>query len=170
MDKLSTYEVAWLVGGAERAALVTFVALAADGRLDVAYKRQRVKVARTESTYPVEAAALALVPESGIGVTELLARLAALPEVAGLNAAVRAKGQLRFLRWFSSTYRDLAARPGTGLRRVAVLGVPGIEDVQLRDMLEHPLPDLPKIDPVVPVRDNTIDGSIGPSSGTWTAG
>jgi len=68
MDKLSTYEVAWLVGGAERAALVTFVALAADGRLEIAYKRQRVKVARTESTYPVEAAAL--VPDSGLGVTE----------------------------------------------------------------------------------------------------
>jgi len=70
MDKLSTDEVAWLVGGAERAALVTFVALAADGRLEIAYKRQRVKVARTESTYPVEAAALALVPDSGLGMTE----------------------------------------------------------------------------------------------------
>ncbi|MEV4264904.1 hypothetical protein [Kribbella sp. NPDC049584] len=50
MDKLSTYKVAWLVGGAERAALVTLVAPAADGRLDIAYKRQRVKVARIDGS------------------------------------------------------------------------------------------------------------------------
>lgn len=170
MDKLSTYEGAWLAGGAERAALVAFVALAADGRLDIADKRQRVKVARAESTYPVEAAALALIPESGLGVAEFLGRLAATKAVADLDAAVRAKGQLRFLRWFSSTYRDLAARPGTGLRRVAVLGTAGIEDAQLREIVEHPLPEMPKVAAANPVRDNTVDGSIGPSPGTWTAG
>ncbi|MER7250889.1 TIGR04222 domain-containing membrane protein [Kribbella sp. NPDC000426] len=170
METLTAYEVAWLVGGAERAALVTLVALAADGRLEIAYKRQRVKVARTESTYPVEAAALALVPDSGLGVAEFLVRLAATKEVAGLDAAVRAKGQLRFLRWFSSTYRDLAARPGSGLRRVAVLGAAGIEDAQLREVVEHPLPEMPKVASIKPVRDNTVDGSIGPSPGTWTAG
>lgn len=170
MERLTTYEIAWLVGGAERAALVVFVALAADGRLDVAHKRQRVKVARSESTYPVEAAALELVPESGLAVTDFLRRIAATPAVADLGAAVRAKGQLRVLRRFSPTYRELVKNPGTGVRRVAVLGVPGVEDERLRDMLEHPLPPMPKIDPLTPVRDNTIDGTIGPSEGTWTAG
>ncbi|HEY3560420.1 MAG TPA: TIGR04222 domain-containing membrane protein [Kribbella sp.] len=170
MERLTTYEIAWLVGGAERAALVVFVALAADGRLDVAHKRQRVKVARSESTYPVEAAALELVPESGLAVGEFLRRIAATPAVADLGAAVRAKGQLRVLRRFSPTYRDLLEHPGTGVRRVAVLGVPAVEDERLRDMLEHPLPPMPKIDPLTPVRDNTFDGSIGPSPGTWTAG
>jgi uncharacterized protein (TIGR04222 family) len=42
MERLAEYEIAWLVGGSERAALVAFVALAKDGRLKVAYKRQRV--------------------------------------------------------------------------------------------------------------------------------
>ncbi|TCC40912.1 TIGR04222 domain-containing membrane protein [Kribbella speibonae] len=166
MNKLTTYEAAWLIGGPGRAALVTFVTLATDGRLDVADKRQRVKVARAESTYPIEAAALALIPESGIGVGELLVRLAASGAMKDLEAAVRAKGQLRALRWFSATYRELLEDPGTGVRRVAVLGVPGIEEERLRDMLEHPLPGMPKIDPFKPVRDNTIDGTIEPTSGS----
>jgi hypothetical protein len=29
---------------------------------------------------------------------------------------------------------------------------------------------MPRIDPMLPVRDNTFDGSIAPSEGTWTAG
>jgi hypothetical protein len=166
MNKLTTYEAAWLIGGAERAALVIFVALATDGRLEVADKRQRVKLVRSEATYPVEAAALALVPESGLGVADFLTRIAATAAVKELEAAVRAKGQLRMLRWFSPTYRDLLEHPGTGVRRVAVLGVPGIEDERLRDMLEHPLPAMPKIDPFKPVRDNTIDGTLGPTTGS----
>jgi hypothetical protein len=170
MDKLTTYETAWLVGGAERAAVVVLVTLAAGGQLEVAYKRQRIRVARVESTYPVEAAALDLVPESGIGVAAFLRELAAAEAVHDLEAAVRAKGQPRLLRWFSPTYRDLIENPGTGIRRVAVLGVPAIEDEQLREMLAHPLPGMPKIDPMLPVRDNTFDGTLGPSQGTWTAG
>ncbi|MFD7156390.1 TIGR04222 domain-containing membrane protein [Kribbella sp. NPDC059898] len=165
MDRLTPYEVAYLVGGAGRAAVVVFVTLAGDGRLEIAYKRQRVKAVRTDSTYPVEAAALALVPESGLTVPEFLAAVAATPAVAELGAAVRAKGQLRALRWFSRTYRELREHPGTGVRRVAVLGVPGIEDDRLREMLANPLPGMPRVDPFSPVRDNTIDGSIGPSPG-----
>ncbi|MGW7679104.1 TIGR04222 domain-containing membrane protein [Kribbella sp. NPDC054772] len=170
MDKLTTYEIAWLVGGSERAAVVVLVTLAAGEQLEVAYKRQRIRVARVESAYPVEAAALDLVPDSGIGVSEFLAAVAASPAVTALEKDVRAKGQLRGLRWFSKTYRELREHPGTGVRRVAVLGVPAIEDQELRDMLAHPLPGMPKIDPMLPVRDNTIDGTIGPSPGTWTAG
>ncbi|TDW89224.1 uncharacterized protein (TIGR04222 family) [Kribbella pratensis] len=166
MNKLTTYEAAWLIGGAERAALVIFVALATDCRLEVADKRQRVKLVRSEAAYPVEAAALALVPESGLGVADFRTRIAATEAVKELEAAVRAKGQLRMLRWFSPTYRDLLQHPGTGVRRVAVLGVPGIEDERLRDMLEHPLPAMPKIDPFKPVRDNTIDGTLGPTTGS----
>jgi hypothetical protein len=176
MDKLSTYEVAWLVGGGRRVALVAFVILAGDGRLEVAYKRQRVKLpegtAAADAPDPVEAAALALLPESGLAVHEFIDRLAATSTVASLDAAVRAKGQprLRALRRFNPTYRELLAHPGTGRRRIAVLGVPAIEDDRLRDIFENPRPDMPKIDPVVPIRDNTVDGSIGPSEGTWTAG
>jgi hypothetical protein len=170
MERLTTYEVAWLVGGAERAALAVFVQLAVDGRVEVAHRRQRIKVVRTESTYPVEAAALELIPESGLAVPDFLRRIAASPAVADVGAAVLAKGQLRFLRRLSPTYRDLLKHPGTGVRRVAVLGIPGIEDERLREMLANPLPPMPKIDPIHPVRDNTIDGTIGPSEGTWTAG
>ncbi|MET9314186.1 TIGR04222 domain-containing membrane protein [Kribbella sp. NPDC003505] len=170
MTQLTTYEAAWLLGGAQRTALVVLVALATDGRLEVAYKRQRIKILRTEATYPLEAAALALVPASGLGVADFLARVAATEAVADLRAAIRAKGQLRILRRFSPTYRELIADPGTGVRRVAVLGVPGIEDERLRDMLANPLPAMPKIDPFSSVRDNTEDGTIGPSEGTWTGG
>lgn len=169
MDRLTPYEVAYLVGGAERAAVVVFVTLTGDGRLEVAYKRQRVKKVRAESAYPVEAAALELVPDSGLTVPEFLTAVAATPAVADLGTAVRAKGQLRFLRRFSSTYRELLAHPGTGARRVAVLGVPGIADDRLREMLANPLPPMPKINPLHPVRDNTVDGTIGPSTGTDTA-
>jgi hypothetical protein len=76
MNKLTTYEAAWLIGGAD-----------------------------------------------------FLARIAATRAVKDLEAAVRAKGQLR-------------------------------------DMFEHPLPGMPKIDPFKPVRDNTIDGTLGPSTGS----
>ncbi|WP_427887832.1 TIGR04222 domain-containing membrane protein [Kribbella sp. GL6] len=160
MDRLTPYEVAFLVGGAERAAVVVFVTLAGDGRLEVAYKRQRVKAVRTESTYPIEAAALTVVPDSGLSVPEFLAAVAATPAVADLRAAVLAKGEVRALRWFSRTYHELREHPGTGVRRVAVLGIPGIEDDRLRDMLAHPLPGMPKIEPVKPIRDNTFDGSL----------
>jgi uncharacterized protein (TIGR04222 family) len=170
MEKLTPYETAWLAGGAERVALVVFAALTADGRLEVAAKRQRVKVVRADATYPVEAAALALVPDSGLTVQDFLRKVSRLEQVGAYAAAVRAKGQLRSLRWFSPAYRELQQHPGTGLRRVAVLGAAGVEDAELRDMLEHPRPDMPKIDPVLPVRDNTFDGSIGPSQGTFTAG
>ncbi|TQJ18544.1 TIGR04222 domain-containing membrane protein [Kribbella jejuensis] len=170
MDGLTDYEAGYLVGGAPRAALVVLVTLVTDGRLEVAYNRQRVKVARTGSKYPIEAAALELVPDSGLGVAEFLADLAASPAVADLEKALRAKGQLRFLRWFSPTYRELTERPGTGVRRVAVLGVPGIADDRLRDVLGQPRPPMPRINPMLPVRDNTFDGSIAPSEGTWTAG
>ncbi|HZX05361.1 TIGR04222 domain-containing membrane protein [Kribbella sp.] len=166
METLTAYELAWLVGGAERAALVVFVALATDGRLDVAHNRQRVKVARTESKYPVEATALELIPDSGLAVPDLLRQLAATPAVAELAAAVRAKGQLRLVRRLSPAYRDLLKHPGTGIRRVAVLGVPGVDDERLRTMLAHPLPAMPKIDPFTPVRDNTIDGTIDPPANT----
>jgi uncharacterized protein (TIGR04222 family) len=161
MDRLTTYEVAYLVGGPHRAALVTLVTLASDGRLEVAYKRQRVKLARTESTYPVEAAALDLLPAAGLSVGEFLARVAGTQAVADLEKDIHAKGQLRALRWFSPTYRELAANPGTGVRRVAVLGVPAIGDERLRDVLDHPLPGMPHIAPFKPINDNTIDGTLG---------
>lgn len=167
MSGLTTYESAYLVGGKGRAALVAFIALAADGRLDVAYGRQRVKVARDEATDEIETAAFALVPESGLTVAEFIEQVAATEPVKALKAAIVAKGLLRPLRWFSPAYRELVAHPGTGLHRVAVLGVPGIEDERLRDILEHPRPEVPKVARHKSVTDNTLDGSIGPNQNTF---
>ncbi|MGW6280867.1 hypothetical protein [Kribbella sp. NPDC055071] len=59
MNTLTTEEIAWLVGGARRVALVTFVGLATGGRLEVAYRRQRVTVARNDAPDWLTAAALA---------------------------------------------------------------------------------------------------------------
>jgi uncharacterized protein (TIGR04222 family) len=162
MNSLTTDEIAWLVGGARRVALVTFVSLATDGRLEVAYRRQRVTVARKDAADRVSAVALALVPESGLRVDEFIDQVAATKPVTDLNAAVLAKGHPRLLRWLSPAFRALVQQPGTGLRRVAILGVPGVEDERLRDILEHPRPEVPKFTPHKAIADNSIDGTIGP--------
>jgi hypothetical protein len=166
MERLTEYEIASLVGGSERVALVGFVALAKDGRLKVAYNRQRVKVERNEPTGPIEAAALDLVPESGLSVVDFISRLAASSAVLELDSALRAK-RSRWLVWPSRTYRDLVKHPGTGPRRVAVLGVPGIEDDRLRDILEHPRPAMPEFDEHKSRTFNQLDGTLDrPNDGT----
>jgi uncharacterized protein (TIGR04222 family) len=169
MNDLTTYELAWLVGGGERVAVVAFVALATEGRIEVAYRRQRVEVARYDASDPVEVAALDLLPDSGLSVREFVERVAASPTVAALEAAARGKGRtrLRALRRFNPAYRDLIEHPGTGLRRVAVLGVAGVADENLKDILEHPRPDVPKITPHKPVTDNTFDGTIAPNPSSF---
>jgi uncharacterized protein (TIGR04222 family) len=164
VTNLTTYEIAWLVAGAERVAQVALVALASDGRLAVAYKRQRVKVQRLEAADPIEAAALELVPESGLSVSALVNRLAASAAVLQLESAVRGKGvRRRGLLRPSRTYRELVRDPGSGLRRVAVLGTPGIEDERLREVFEHPRPEMPDFNQQRSRTYNTIDGTIGPN-------
>jgi hypothetical protein len=162
METLTEYEIASLVGGSERVALVAFVALAKDGRLKVAYKRQRVKVERNEPTGPIEAAALDLVPESGLSVVDFISRMAASSAVLELDSALRARRirRSRWLVWPSRIYRDLVKHPGTGPRRVAVLGLPGIEDDRLRDILEHPRPAMPQFDNHKSRTFNQLDGTL----------
>ena len=169
MERLTEHEIAWLVGGSERASLVAFVALAKDGSLKVAYKRHRVKVERNEPTGPIEAAALDLVPESGLSVVDFISRLTASSAVLELDSTLRAKRirRSRWLVWPSRTYRDLVKHPGTGPRRVAVLGVPGIEDDRLRDILEHPRPAMPEFDEHKSRTFNQLDGTLdSPHDGT----
>ncbi|MFI5729919.1 hypothetical protein ACIA49_07315 [Kribbella sp. NPDC051587] len=174
MKRLTEYETAWVLGGAERVALTVFVAMVNAGQLEVAYKRQRVRegerpltAADGSAALRIETAALDLLPESGLAVDDFGARLAASPALKALDSALAAKGvaRPRFLARFSPLHRELREQKATGVRRVAVLGVDGIEDERLREIFEHPLPAVPKFATVNPIRDNTFDGSIGPTPG-----
>ncbi|MET7278172.1 hypothetical protein ABZS29_08080 [Kribbella sp. NPDC005582] len=174
MKRLTDYEAAWVLGGAERVALTMFVTMVTAGQLEVACKRQRVKegeapltAAEGSAALRIETAALDLLPESGLPVDEFVARLAAKPAIKTLDAALSTQGvsRPRVLPRFSPLHRELREQPATGVRRVAVLGVEGIEDARLRDIFEHPLPDTPKYAKVHPIRDNTFDGTIGPTPG-----
>ncbi|WP_344149477.1 hypothetical protein [Kribbella yunnanensis] len=183
MNRLTDYETAWILGGAGRVALTVFITMTTAGQLDVAYKRQRVKEGEAPldsvdgSTAAsgagsaagsvglrIESAALDLLPESGLPVYEFVTRLAASPAIRALDSALEARGvrRPRVLPRFSPLHRQLREEAATGVRRVAVLGVEGIEDERLRDIFEHPLPGVPKFAGVNPIRDNTIDGTIGP--------
>jgi hypothetical protein len=63
---------------------------------------------------------------------------------------------------FSPLHRELREEPATGVRRVAVLGVEGIEDERLRDIFENPLPGVPKFAEVPQFRDDPADSVIDP--------
>ncbi|WP_405062686.1 hypothetical protein OG474_13925 [Kribbella sp. NBC_01505] len=169
MTKLTEYETAWVLGGAERVALTVFIAMAAAGQLEVGFKRQRVKEgeaplmsAEGTAALRIETAALELLPESGLPIDEFITRLAGRPAIKTLDEGV---SRPRVLSRFSPLHRELRAENPTGVRRVAVLGVAGIEDERLREIFEHPLPGVPKFAGVHPVRDNTFDGTIGPTPG-----
>ncbi|MBG6092258.1 TIGR04222 domain-containing membrane protein [Actinomadura viridis] len=136
--EMDLYEIAYLCGGAERVAQVVLVALWQDGRIKIAPARQRVTVARPESRHPIEAVALEVVPSTGLPLWRVLTRIAAHPATARIVSSLRAKGLRRSRR----LRRRLVADPGDGLRRVAVLGTPGIEDRKLRKIFETPDPRL----------------------------
>ncbi|MFF5262507.1 TIGR04222 domain-containing membrane protein [Actinomadura viridis] len=138
VDELDLYEIAYVCGDAERAAQVVLVALWRDGRIKIAPARQRVTVERPESRDPIEAAALEVIPSTGLPLWRVLTRIAAHPAMARIAASSRTKGLRRSRR----LRRRLVADPGEGLRRVAVLGTPGIEDRKLRKTFETPDPRL----------------------------
>jgi hypothetical protein len=113
------------------------------------------------------------VPESGLSVVDFISRLAASSAVLELDSALRAKRIRRTRRriWPSRTYRGLVKHPGTGPGRVAVLGVPGIEDDRLRDILEHPGPAMPEFDEHKSRTFNQIDGTLDrPNDGIGSFG
>ena len=177
MKRLTDYEAAWVLGGAERVALTVFVAMTVSGQLDVAYKRQRVREgevplsAADDSSVRIETAALELLPSSGLTVGEFLTQLATAPVLETLDEALATKGVRRpaVLPRFSPLHRELREQPATGVRRVAVLGVEGIDDERLRDIFEHPLPGVPRVAEVPPFRD-TYDGMNEPSRYAWYGG
>lgn len=138
---LSPYEIARVCGGPGRVAQVAVVSLWQDGRIEIGFARQRVTAVRHEPRDPVETAVLRAIPPGGQRLWPLLGLVAASPEVAqvggGLGPAWLRPLRRRRLR------RSLAADPGDGLRRVAVLGAPGIEDRRLRRTFQQPDPHLP---------------------------
>lgn len=139
------YEMAYLCGGANRVAAVALVALCQDGRLKVAYKRQRVFVTRTEPRNAVEAAALDAIPPAGRLLPAVLFAVAASPAVAEIAESLRDKGLgsrgwRRQSRYARQLRKGLLESPGEGWRRVAVLGTSGIADERLRRAFETPVP------------------------------
>ncbi|MFB6725481.1 hypothetical protein ACFCV3_35200 [Kribbella sp. NPDC056345] len=174
MKRLTDYETAWILGGAERVALTVFVTMATAGQLEVGFKRQRVKegeapleAAEGSAALRIETAALDLLPASGLPVDEFVAQLTASQAVMALDDALAAQGVVRprILPRFSPLHRELREQVATGLRRVAVLGVAGIDDLRLREIFENPLPEVPQFERVNPIKDNTFDGTLDRSPG-----
>ena len=156
MRSLALYQTAWLCGEADRVAVTALAALIADGRLVLAPKRQRVKVGRDEPEGKVEAAALALVPDTGLRVSDFLDGVRESEPVAALAK------KLRLAIWtfrLSNKHRGLRAESSTGARRVAIHGIEGVEDDDLREVLENPLPGVRTFELPKPPIDNSADGA-----------
>lgn len=138
VGELNPYEIAYLCGDAERVAQVAVVSLWQDHRIKITAARQRVTVVRPESQHPIEAAVLEVIPSTGLPLWRVVTRIAAHPTTSEVSASLQVKGLRRSRR----LAKRLAADPGEGLRRVAVLGTPGIEDERLRKIFETPDPRL----------------------------
>lgn len=163
---LSPYEIAYLFGGPDCAAMVALVALHEDGRIRVTPDRHRVYAERRTAEDPVEATALAVIPDVGrvLGLTRAL--IAASPAVAQIGRRLRAEGLLPQSRagalWRRNTRarslrRELAAAPD-GLVRVAVRGTAGIADDELRGIFETHVYTPPAHSPLTnPKRDRPVD-------------
>ncbi|MFL6054261.1 MAG: TIGR04222 domain-containing membrane protein [Actinoallomurus sp.] len=143
---LSPYDVAYLFGGPDRVAVVALVALHADGRIRITPDRHRVLAERRYAQDPVETAALNLVPDVGRVLGWIRMLIAASPVVAEIGRRLRADGlfpgarmsalwQRDRIRRNRSLRRELAENP-EGLVRVAVQGVAGIPDDELRGIFE----------------------------------
>ena len=65
VSELDVYEIAYLCGGAERAALAAVAAMQQDGRITISRTRHRVQVARRKASQPLERAVLDAVPAAG---------------------------------------------------------------------------------------------------------
>jgi hypothetical protein len=134
--ELDLYETAFLCGGPQRVAMVALVALCEDGRAEIHPAGHRVGAVRRESDDAVEAAALEAIPESGRHLGYTMSVIARSPAVETIGEALRARGLLN--RRMTSSLRGRSVRSGLtaaeGLRRVAIEGTSGIEDVRLRNL------------------------------------
>ena len=83
--ELTSYEVGYLCGGADRVAMVVLAGLHADGRIRVSADRCRVHVVRRSSRDEVEKAALEVVPDVGrvFGLTTLMVAASAPVQEVG---------------------------------------------------------------------------------------
>ena len=92
VSELNVYEIAYLCGGAERAALAAVAAMQQDGRIAIPRTRHQVQVARRRASQPVERAVLDAVPDVGKVLGQLLhdvAHSAAMQElIDGLRRTV----------------------------------------------------------------------------------
>ncbi|MEV5704461.1 TIGR04222 domain-containing membrane protein [Actinoallomurus sp. NPDC052274] len=166
---LSPYDVAYLLAGPDRVAVVALVGLHAAGRIRITADRHRVyAVSRDGEQNPVETAALDLIPDVGrvLGLTRAL--IAASPAVAEIGRRLRADGLLPGSRLSGLWRRDRARRVRSlrrepaeapeGLMRVAVRGVAGIADDELRAVFETHVYTPPKHSPLTnPKRDRPVD-------------
>jgi hypothetical protein len=146
--ELTSYEVGYLCGGADRVAMVVLVGLHADGRIRVSADRCRVHVVRRSWRDEVEKAALEVVPDVGrvLGLTMLM--VAASAPVQKVGRGLREKKLMPSSRlgalwqWGrAKRARDLRRRwadapAADGLERVAIEGAPGIADEELRRIFE----------------------------------
>jgi hypothetical protein len=163
---LSPYDIAYLFGGPDRVAMVALVALHDDGRIRITPDRHRVYAERRSAEEPVEAVALALVPDVGrvLGLTRAL--IAASPAVAEIGRRLRAEGLLPHAGvsalWRRNTrsraLRRELAEASDDLVRVAVRGTAGIADDELRSIFETHVYTPPAHSPLTnPKRDRPVD-------------
>jgi hypothetical protein len=171
MADLSRYEIAYLCGDEERVAQVALLALAVGERVELSLGRRRVRPRNdgAGTLEPVEAQALALVPDFGMTAALFVERASACAAVEEVAVAVRRLGLRRRLLGFrTKAYRRLLADPGTGLRRVAVLGPEGLEDERLRDLFELPALGIPAVPRHKPIPSNELNGeAIGVNRDAW---
>jgi hypothetical protein len=146
--EVGAYEIAYLCGGAERVAMVALIQLHGAERIKISTARHRVAVLLREAADPIEAAVLDAVPDVGKvrgRVVEEVARSAAVAELVtelragGLIARHRVPGRAGLTRRGRRLRKELQAAVPDG-QRVAVLGIPGIEDARLRRIFETPDP------------------------------
>jgi hypothetical protein len=151
VSELDVYEIAYLCGGAERAALAAVVAMQQDGRITISRTRHRVQVARRRAGQPLERAVLDAVPAAGKVLGELLHDVAHSAAVQELIDGLRRDGLAGQHSLAGHPHLSAAGRKArTELedsgamvprdRRVAVLGTSGIADAGLRDIFETPDP------------------------------
>ena len=151
VSELDVYEIAYRCGGAERVALAAVVAMQHDGRIAISRIRHRVQVARRRASQPVECAVLDAIPGTGKVLGQLLHDVAHSAAVQELIDGLRRNGLVGHYSVAGHPHLSAAGRQARAEledsdvkvpreRRVAVLGVSGIGDAGLRDIVETPDP------------------------------
>lgn len=158
-DEFDDYTTALLFGGPARVVQVAVLLLYEQDRIRISRATRRVEAVRCEEDDdltpeddPVRAAVLDAVPDAGRPLKEVIAAVAASPEMRAIEDAMRETGLMRGRR-----RRLRPTRGGMELReiisedmgtsrseRLAVLGPSGVEDTRLRAILRADDPALLK--------------------------